>query len=223
MYFAIMGEVILRKDDIAKWKNSRQLSSALEKINARYVQELAVKFSPLGETRFQGVFVRAEKLLESLDQLRILLEPWTFRFGIGIGAMDLRSHAGTEMRADGPALWNAEEALRILESNNDYGVSKVLIKADEHGDILRALNETARLCDFIESRWRGTQKTTVDQAIFTHGHDLSVKQTELAELLGISSQALNQRIKSSGFYTYLRAKKEMACLLDEVWGEGETR
>jgi hypothetical protein len=223
VYFAMMGEVILRKGDSLQGEKSRQLSHTLEKINSRYAEELAVNFSPWGETRFQGVFFRAEKLLEALDQLRILLEPWTFRFGIGIGAMDLRSHAGTEMRADGPALWNAEEALRVLESRNDYGVSKVLIKADEHDEILRALNENARLCDFIESRWRGTQKTTVDQAILHHGHDLSVKQTELAELLGISSQALNQRIKSSGFYTYLRAKKEMARLLDEVWGEGETR
>ncbi|HCW74171.1 MAG TPA: hypothetical protein DHM90_10645 [Clostridiaceae bacterium] len=94
-----------------------------------------------------------------------------------------------------------------------------MIRADENRNLVKVMNETLRLCDYIESRWRETQAEVVEKSILTYGHSLKVKQIELAELLELTSQALNQRIQSSGYYNYIRARSEISKLMEAEWGD----
>ncbi|HSR04981.1 MAG TPA: SatD family protein, partial [Proteiniclasticum sp.] len=76
-----------------------------------------------------------------------------------------------------------------------------------------------RLCGYVESRWRETQREVVEKSILLHGHNSSVKQIELAKDMALTTQALNQRIQSSGYYNYIRTRKELAQLLQAEWGD----
>lgn len=218
MYFAIIGDIIGSKKLENRFSVQEKLTGILDQVNKEYAEDIASNFTITIGDEFQGLLTRGVRSMEIIDKIRISMDPVDIRFGIGIGEIRTRINK-LSIGADGPAYWNAREAISEIHSDNDYGKAKIMISADENRNMVKVMNETLRLCDHIESRWRDTQREVVEKSILRYGHDLKVKQIDLAELLHLTSQALNQRIQSSGYYNYLRARREISQLMDAEWGE----
>ncbi|MFH5836206.1 SatD family protein [Proteiniclasticum sp. C24MP] len=218
MYFMIIGELRLLKPAQTRSQVEKMLSDTLKKVNGDYKEVIASNFSMTIGNEFQGLLSSGDSVMEIIDEIRFRMDEVELFFGIGVGDIETRI-SKLSIGIDGPAYWNAREALLALNEDNDYGSTKIRIEADENRNLVRIMNETIRLCGYIESRWRDTQKEVVKKSVLLHGHDLSVKQIELAGELGLSTQALNQRIQSSGYYNYIRARKEISLLLEAEWGK----
>ena len=217
MYFAIIGNLMNSKDIADRQRVDEKLKEVFNEVNDKYAKEIALRFSLTTQNEFQGLLSVGFKILEIIDRIRIKMEPVDIRFGIGIGEIDRKIDNQLSDAIDGPAFWNAREAIIELNQSDDYGKTKILIMSDENKQITRIVNENLRLCDYIESRWRETQKEVVAFSILNFGYDLKVKQTDLARMQNLSTQALNQRIQSSGYYNFIRARKEISEIIHSVW------
>lgn len=218
MYFMIIGEISSVESMKSRFHEKELLTEVLGKVNARYRDVIASNFTLTVGNEFQGVLSDATPIMEIIDWIRVSMADSGLLFGIGIGDLETRI-SKLSIGVDGPAYWNAREAILAVHEGDDYGRTNVLIRADESRNLVHVLNETLRLCGYVESRWRDTQRELVEKSILLHGHDLSVKQIELAKDMGLTTQALNQRIQSSGYYNYIRTRKELAQLLQVEWGE----
>ncbi|MBO1265998.1 hypothetical protein J3A84_13245 [Proteiniclasticum sp. SCR006] len=219
MYFMIIGELRGLETRQQRAQVEERLTEILKKVNEEYGGVIASNFTMTIGNEFQGLLHRGDKIMEIIDLLRFHMEGVELLFGIGAGDIETRI-TKLSIGVDGPAYWNAREALLNIHEDNDYGNLMIRIGAEENVSLLRMMNETLRLCGYMESRWRDTQREMVHQSVLLHGHDLSVKQIDLARELGLSSQALNQRIQSSGYYSYVRARREISQLLEAEWGNG---
>lgn len=218
MYFMIIGEISSVESMKSRFHEKELLTEVLGKVNARYGDVIASNFTLTVGNEFQGVLSDATPIMEIIDWIRVSMADSGLLFGIGIGDLETRI-SKLSIGVDGPAYWNAREAILAVHEDDDYGRTNVLIRADESRNLVHVMNETLRLCGYVESRWRDTQRELVEKSILLHGHDLSVKQIELAKDMGLTTQALNQRIQSSGYYNYIRTRKELAQLLQVEWGE----
>lgn len=219
MYFAIIGNLIHSKDIADLQRAEAKLKAVFDEVNEKYASEIALHFSLTTGKEFQGLLSDSFRILEIIDRIRIKMEPVDIQFGIGIGDIAGKIDSLLSEELDGPAFWNAREAIIKLNQSDDYGNTKILIMSDENKHITRIMNENLRLCDYIESRWRETQKEVVEFSILNFGYDLKVKQTDLARMLNLSTQALNQRIQSSGYYNFIRARKEISEIIHSVWSK----
>lgn len=218
MYFAIIGDIIDSRSLKQRDAVQEKLEAVLKETSQRFHQQLASDFTITLGDEFQGLFQEGRGVLEAVDLIRIRMAPVDIRFGIGVGTMATRIHREKSLGADGPAYWNAREALKAIHKDNDYGRARVQLKAPGATSLERLINENLRLMDYMESRWRDSQRDLVHHSIQHYGYDLSVKQTTLAETLSISTQALNQRVKSSGYYNYLRTRRTLESILQREWG-----
>lgn len=223
MYFAIIGDIIESKKISERFKVQEKLEEVLAQMNGEYAPFIASNFTITIGDEFQGLLSDSTKILEIIDRIKISMQPVDIRFGIGVGEITTKINNRLSIGADGPAYWNAREAILEIHNDNDYGKARILIKSDENKNLIRIMNESLRLCDYIESRWRDTQKEVVEKSILKFGYDLKVKQTELAQMLSLSTQALNQRIQSSGYYNYMRVRKEISETMNMEWGETNGR
>lgn len=215
MYFAIIGNIIESKRIMDHISIEEKLKEVLEEINEKYKTDIALHFIPTTGNEFKGLLLSSFRILEIIDRIRIKMGTVEIRFGIGIG--EIVGKIENHLSVDGPAFWNAREAILDIDRADDYGKTKMLIRSDEHQHITRIMNDNLRLCDYIESRWRETQKEVVEFSILHYGYDLEVKQTDLARRLNLSTQALNQRIQSSGYYNFMRSRKEISEIINAVW------
>lgn len=217
MYFAVIGNIVESKNIADSVKIEKKLENILDEINEKYSSDMALNFSLTSGNEFQGLLTDSVRILELIDRIKIEMEPVDVRFGIGIGEITGKIESRLSVGVDGPAFWNAKEAINEIHNEDDYGKARILMRSDENKNITKIMNENLRLCDYIESRWRETQKEVVEISILNFGYDLKVKQKDLAEMLNLSTQALNQRIQSSGYYNYIRARKEISEMMSMVW------
>jgi len=215
MYFMIIGEISSVNNRLHE---KEMLTGILRKINSKYGDVIASNFTLTVGNEFQGILSDGTSVMEIIDWIRISMGKTGLLFGIGIGDIETRI-SKLSIGVDGPAYWNAREAIQAVHEDDDYGRTNILICADENRNLVQMMNETLRLCGYVESRWRETQREVVEKSILLHGHNSSVKQIELAKDMGLTTQALNQRIQSSGYYNYIRTRKELAQLLQAEWGE----
>ncbi len=158
---------------------------------------------------FQGTYGRLGEALGAAFAVRMLLEPRIgVRFGIGRGTvMVLDSAAGTQ---DGPGWWAARSAIEHIEATAGHTGCGALRTAYEAttGDPLQPAVNAALLCQdlvldsFDERTWtilRGTH----------HG----MTQQQIADRIGVSRQAVQQRRASSGIPMVLEASAQLARLL----------
>lgn len=217
MYFAVIGNIIESKNTADRFRIDEKLVKVLDEINKKYSSDIALNFTITADNEFKGLLSDSIRILELIDRIKIVMEPVDIRFGIGIGEITGKIENRLSIDVDGPAFWNAKEAINEIHNDDDYGKARILMMSDENKKITKIMNENLRLCDYIESRWRETQKEVVEISILNFGYDLKVKQKDLAEMLNLSTQALNQRVQSSGYYNYIRAKKEISEMMSLVW------
>ncbi len=209
MYVALIGAVI-QGDQQEILENRKSLNEVLDQMNRDYQSGLAVNLAMTTVAEFQGVFKKTEDLFEIIDKIKFSLYPLEFRFGVGLGTIETAVKGRKVGDIDGPAFWHAQGAItRVLEENASQ-LSRILLSAGGDGSEFQLLNDSLKLCDFVENRWRDSQRELVKISLLANGHSDQILQSELAKELGISRQAANQRVQSSGIYQFIRMKQSVS-------------
>ena len=111
--------------------------------------------------------------------------------------------------ADGPAYWFARSAIDHLKKENDYDVSRSQLQLSSKEDWVEVVNDSLKLCDYVESKWVKSQREFIDLSIMNYGFNLDFKQIEIAETFGMSVQMVNKKLQNTGYYQYIRLKQSI--------------
>lgn len=212
MYAALIGDLVESKKLPDRQYVQEQLKQILAELNQEYSSAVASNLTVTLGDEFQGLFKTPDVLLEIADKIKFRMLPVKVRFGIGFGDITTDITRELSIGADGPAYWHARAA---IESVHDTG--GLMIIWDEDSPLQQVVNDSLALCDFVESRWRDSQTALIRESILNFGHSLDVSQVKLAELLGITTQAVNQRVQSTGYYQYLGMKNSITRSLKKEW------
>lgn len=157
---------------------------------------------------FQGTFDRLGEALAAALALRFLLEPHIgVRFGIGRGEVTvLDPEADTQ---DGPGWWAARSAIEHVETaaaQTGWGGLRTAYVAAEDDPLQPSVNAALVCQDLVLDSF--------DERTWTilRGARNGMTQQEIADDIGISRQAVQQRRASSGIPMLLQAAAHLASL-----------
>lgn len=222
MFIAVIGDLIKSKEIESRAEIQSKLRMTLDNMNRDYASMIASDFTITLGDEFQGVLNHGSSILEILDRIKFEMKPVEIRFGIGIGEIVTEMDRNQSLGADGPAYWNAREAIITVRDNNDYETSKVNIVGERDSQWLKVVNESLRMCDFLESKWRDTQAEFIHLMIKNYGYDTDTKQKDISENFRMSSQMVNKKIQNTGYYNYIRLKREIGIMIEsEMGGEND--
>lgn len=186
----VIGDVVGSRRAADRRATQRRLQQGLAAVNADATTEDPLSVTVADE--FQGSYPRLGEALHAVTQLRAELNPAVdVRFGIGRGPVEVIDEAvGTQ---DGPGWWVARGAIdRVREAQGRTGWAPVRTGYAEHdADPERvAAVRAALLChDLVlgsldETGWS-----------ILRGLMAGRTQSEIAEELGVTRQAVQQRRK----------------------------
>jgi len=222
MYFAIIGDIVSSKQirNKERYDLQYQIDSVLSEINKKYKADIASDFTITLGDECQGLLKNADSLLEILDTIKYELEPIEIRFGVGIGDIFTDIQKKSSVKTDGPAFWHARYAVKQMQESKGYNSPKIVFEAeeDEKGWIAM-INESLKLCDYIEKKWTDKQRSLIRESVLRFGYSTEIPQKELAKILEISIPAVNVHMKRNGYYNYLNLKKSISVAAQNEWGE----
>ena len=222
MYFAIIGDIVSSKQirNKERYDLQYQIDSVLSEINKKYKADIASDFAITLGDECQGLLKNANSLLEILDVIRYELDPVEIRFGIGVGDIFTDIQKKSSVKTDGPAFWHARYAVKQMQESKGYNSPKIVFEADEdENGWITMINESLKLCDYIEKRWTDKQKSLIRESVLRFGYSTDIPQKELAKILEISIPAVNVHMKRNGYYNYLNLKKSTCIAVQNEWGE----
>lgn len=136
------------------------------------------------------------------------MDPIDIRFGIGLGEIYTKINYEMSIGADGPAYWNAREAIKYIHDNNNYGSGRISFKSNmENNEII---NNLLYYTDWMKENWTDTQKEILYGLLEIDTYSENFKQKSLANHLGISKSAMSKRVKTSGIRLYLLSRNNIA-------------
>jgi len=222
MFIAVIGDLIKSKEIEGRAEVQSKLRMTLDNMNRDYASMIASNFMITLGDEFQGVLSHGSSILEILDRIKFEMKPVEIRFGIGIGEIMTEIDRNQSIGADGPAYWNAREAIITVRDKNDYATSKVNIVGERDSQWLNVVNESLRMCDFLESKWRDTQAEFIQRMIKRHGYDTDIKQKDISRDFRMSIQMVNKKIQNTGYYNYIRLRREIGIMIEsEMGGESD--
>ncbi len=183
------------------------IASALRAVSAQ-----TAPLRPLAITvgdEFQGSYARLGDALSSVLAIRALLEPSVrVRFGVGRGQVTLLDPAANTQ--DGPGWWAARAAIEEVEAHEDqtgWAARRTVYRSAEDVDPMQDAVNAALVCQdllvdsFDERSWS-----------ILRGMMADTTQTQIADDLGISRQAVQQRRSTAGLPIIVSAARNLASL-----------
>ena len=216
MYCAIIGDIINSKKIRNRNLIQEKIKEILCLVNKRYEDNIASPFAITLGDEFQGLLKDCSVSLEIITLINLKMYPIKIRYGIGVGNITTEINKEACIGSDGPAFWNARQAINYIHENNDYGVSKTFVKiefADENKE--KTINNTLQLCDLYEYKWTNSQYSFLSEAI-DYLLDDNFSQKWLSDKLGLSPQLINQKIKGTGILTVIRMKKSIEKMMLKI-------
>lgn len=215
LYAAIVGDMINSKKIPNRQEAQRELQNVLDKMNSKYNEAIASKFTITRGDEFQCLIKEDSIHLipEIIDRISFQFT-YPVRFGIALGTIESDLNPNQCIGMFGQAFTLAEMAIEAAKQKkkNDYGLNVVrydLAYTPYHAPV-NALNAS---CAFIASMWTTGQREILKVLLENDIYDEDFSQAELAKLLNKDSGNINRRVKSSGIKIYLRNKKEISKLL----------
>lgn len=165
---------------------------------------------------FQGVYEHLGDALRCVLVIRSLLEPEVrVRFGVGRGEVTVLDEA--QNTQDGPGWWAARAAIEVVEASEDetgWSALRTAYREDPSSHDERRGNEAVQ--DAVNA-------ALVCQDLLLHSYDARSwsilrglmadrTQTQIAESLGITRQAVQQRRSSAGMPMLVSAAAHLARL-----------
>lgn len=190
-----------------------RLGDLLDGVNAELAGAILADFTITVGDEFQGLLVRPGVLPEVMWRLRDRLPGLRFWTGVGFGGLD----TGLEERAigmDGPAFHRAREALEVAHHEGLHGGVFSGFGEDD-----RVIGGLARLLDWQRQGFTDAQREAI-RHLRAGG-----TQTEAAEEIGVSRQAVSKRLAAAGWTAYRDAEGSLRALLSryatpEEWEAG---
>lgn len=217
MYIAIIGDIvdsrkIKNRDDIQK-----KLLSILKEINIDFKNNIAAKFLITLGDEFQGLLNDANNLLKIIDTIKFKMYPIKIRFGVGIGSIDTNINSEMALGADGPAFHYARAMVEKIRKINKIKSKSlintdIILDANNNDNVINLINDNLSLCYELEEKWTDKQRLLIEEMLFTNK-----TQRELAEEFKIAQSSVQRRLKTSGYYNYINAKRNISNILEEQW------
>lgn len=210
VYFALTGDLVASRTLEDRAAVQRTLRAAVTDLNAAFADDLAVPLKLIAGDEIQGLFARPAAAADVVVRMADELHPVAVMWGLGRGtlATDL---ADDVSMVDGPCLHRAREALEdAVRAGRWLGAAGI---PPPHGQVLSALFRTTWA---LRSGWTDTQIKYV-RAV------RSRNQTEVAEMFGVSKQAVSKVLDAAGFAAVHEAEEAARALLswlDRQEGDG---
>lgn len=201
-YAAVIGDVIRSRDHQDRRVLQSLLLNSFSSVNSSMPAAQDLDFT-IGD-EFQGLYETLAQALNAVLLVRLLLalDEIKVRFGIGWGTVPIRDAGRSPFGQDGPAWWNAREALSMVnrrEAKQGWPRDSLTVfkSDDRHHDVL--VNAFLLCQDALLSKM-----DTKDLRLVLGLRD-GKSQKELAKECDISQSAVAQRLQSHGIYALLRA------------------
>lgn len=214
---AIIGDIIKSRRLTDRQKTQQDLRAVLERINHRYEDLLASRFTITLGDEFQGVLKTSTRMTRILDEIAFALMPIGLRFGIGVGKLSTELDPRASIGADGPAYWAAREAIAYAHKNNDYGRANIHLYAQNEDVSVGLINEILKLTSLQVSGWRDSQ-IEVFKVLLEHEilDPEQINHQQIAQELGILTSSLTRRLESSGIKRYLSARIAVELAVERI-------
>lgn len=214
-YLALIGDFIDSKQVANRYDFQEKFKHCLSKINTKYQTEIVSKFSITLGDEFQGLVKSDADIFHIIDDISYMMSPHQIRYGIGLGKIITAIDPEISIGADGPAYWNAREAINHVHQKNDYGQTKLYVQTSDNV-INQLLNSLLSAGEAIKSNWRASQEEVFESILDLNKYQENFDHKELAEKLGLTASTLSKRLKSSNVKTYLRTRTAARLLIIQL-------
>lgn len=206
-YIAIIGNIIHSKQVSQRSNTIEVLKQQLNSINYSFSQNLASPFTLTKGDEFQALCKPNPHIFLMIDQIQLAFrDQLEIKFGIGLGKILTAIDPKQSIGVDGPAYWEAQKAIKVIQDKDDYGSSLVAFSS-EYKQIDRVINPLLTSSDFIKATWNSSQTDLFEFLISNKIYQEEFKQKPIAEKMKLSQSAFTKRLKSSGIKLYFRNRK----------------
>lgn len=206
-YIAIIGNIIHSKQVSQRSSTIEGLKQQLHSINYSFSQNLASPFTLTKGDEFQALCKPNPHIFLMIDQIQLAFrDQLEIKFGIGLGKILTVIDPKQSIGVDGPAYWEAQKAIKVIQDKDDYGSSLVAFSS-EYKQIDRVINPLLTSSDFIKATWNSSQTDLFEFLISNKVYQEEFKQKPIAEKMKLSQSAFTKRLKSSGIKLYFRNRK----------------
>lgn len=207
-FLAVIGDIIRSKNIKDRNKTQLELEKTLEEVNKNYKQYIVSQWTITLGDEFQALMKPNLAIFKMLDYISYKMEPVGIRFGLGLGEIYTDIQYDISIGADGPAYWNAREAINSINHLGYHSYKKISFKGqNERNDLL---NNLIDYTEWMKENWTRTQKEVLYTLLNNDIYDEDFKQKILIEELGISKSAVSRRVGSSGIQLYLESRNNIA-------------
>ncbi|EHI69412.1 SatD family protein [Streptococcus ictaluri] len=218
-YIAIIGDVIDSKSLENRYDVQNSFKACLQLINEKYKEEVVSKFSLTLGDEFQGLLSTQVNIFQVIDDMNMMMKPYQIRFGIGLGEILTDINPDISIGADGPAYWNAREAINYIHEKNDYGQNHLAFQSDNIL-ISKIINSLLAAGEAIKNNWVTSQQEVFETMLSENIYAEDFNQTLLAKKLDLDPSALSKRLKSSSIKVYFRTRLTARDLYQQELEEG---
>ncbi len=185
---AISADLIGSRRQRGRRELADRVESALATINRRYADSLIADLETTrGLDEISGLLRLVGPVLDLALELNLRTAPASFRFGIGIGTIDVWGESGRAADLDGPAFHGAAESLR--EVHESYPT--LAVDAPQWDTVVRAhLNASATACLAMQQAWPTRVREV--QLLRLDSPEIYPNQQAIAEHLGVTQQAVSK-------------------------------
>ncbi|HSH35264.1 SatD family protein [Schnuerera sp.] len=205
---AIIGDIIDSRNIEDRSQIQEKLKKILRDVNIKYKEYVISKWTITLGDEFQALIKPNLEIFKILDYISYKMDPIKIRFGMGLGEIYTNINYEKSIGADGPAYWNARDAIEIIHDNNNYGNSKISYKSKNKNDEI--INNLLNYTDWMKENWTNTQREVLYALLENNIYNENFKQKLLAKELGISESAMSKRVRTSGIRLYLSSRNSVA-------------
>lgn len=213
---ALIADIVRSRKLVKRDEIQVRLADCLERVNLVYQTSLASNFTITLGDEFQALLKTCGGMFQALDEITFAMYPVRIRYGIGLGEITTIINPELSIGADGPAFWNAREAIQRVHRNDDYGRSNIHVVSDYQDESLPLVNELLKSTAMIAGNWRFTQVEVIRGLLAENLWTAKFDQSSLARKLNISDSTLTRRMTTSGIKLYLRARGEVEDSLERI-------
>ena len=216
MYCAIIGDIVKSKEIPDRMQAQKDLEAVLEKVNKQYKDDIASGFTITLGDEFQGLLHSTQNVLSIIEEIKNAMHPIKLRLGIGIGDIDTEIQKEKALGADGPAYYNARDAVNKLkegEKKNETPKQSVLFSVSEkENQHLDLVNAALSLCHLVELGWTEKQRR-----MYNLMKQNNSSQVTVAGILDVNKSSVQKSIEALKYYNYTSASKQIQESINQIW------
>lgn len=192
LYYALSADLVRSRRVSNRGVFSQHLERSLSDVSAEYESEfLAPIMSVKGVDELSAVLLRPDLAFSIIADLNERTWPQSFRWGIGLGGIDVARNSGNASAMDGGAFHAASTALRRALSDK----LPLAIEAKPWNPLtITAMEQSARLHVAIVQDWSKAAASAAAQ------YRKYGTQQQVADSLGISVQAVSKSLHRARYH-----------------------